>query len=82
MCLYKDKEYLYQQYIVCGRTQEDIAKEFNMNPKLLNYYIQKCNFGKKSKIKYSLNEDKIKITDPIFCYYAGLVATDGYRLKK
>lgn len=77
--MYKSKEYLQREYIEKGRTQSDIAREWDVCPKLLHYYIKKFNLtGIKSKRKYTSNEGKYIITDPVFNYYAGLIATDGY----
>ncbi|MFA5396509.1 MAG: hypothetical protein WC346_10925 [Methanogenium sp.] len=33
---------------------------------------------KHNRIKYKFNKDKIDIDNPIFCYFIGLVSTDGY----
>lgn len=73
------KEYLYQEYIVKGRSQSEIAKDFGCTPKNINYYVRKYKLkGIKSRIKFSVNEAKISVENPIFCYLAGLVATDGH----
>lgn len=33
---------------------------------------------KTNRFKFTFNESKIDINNPIFCYYVGLVSTDGY----
>lgn len=77
--MYKTKDYLYQEYIVKNRTESDIAKEWNIDAKLLHYYIKRNGFtGIKSRRKYTVNEKLFNLSNPIFCYYAGLIATDGY----
>lgn len=79
MEVYKTYDYLKVEYIEKNRTEQDIANEFNIDPKLLHYYIKKNNLtGLKSKIKNTVNVRKFNINNPIFCYYAGLIATDGY----
>lgn len=77
--LYKTKEYLMEEYIHKKRSESDIAREWDISPKLLHYYIKKNGLvGIKSRRKYSVNEDLFSMANPIFCYYAGLIATDGY----
>lgn len=77
--MYKSKEYLLNEYIKKGRSQSNIAKEWNVSPKLINYYVVKNKLnGIKSKRKYTCNTEKFDFTNPIFCYYSGLIATDGY----
>lgn len=77
--MYRTKEYLQTEYIEKNRSEKDIASEWGINPKLLHYYIKKNELvGIKSRRKYTVNESKFSIHDPIFCYYAGLIATDGY----
>ena len=73
------KKELYTLYIVKGLSQAEIGKLYNVSPKNINYYVRKYNLkGIKGKIKYPINESKISISDPVFCYLAGLVATDGH----
>lgn len=77
--MYRTREYLYDEYIKKNRSESDIAKEWNIDPKLLHYYIKKNGLtGIKSRRKYTVNEDKFSMKNPIFCYYAGLIVTDGY----
>lgn len=77
--MYREKKYLVKEYIEKNRSESDIAKEWGIDPKLLHYYIKKNNLvGIKSRRKYTVDEGKLSMTDPVFCYYAGLIATDGY----
>ena len=77
--MYHNKEYLYNEYIRKNRTEQSIADECGISVKLLHYYIQKFSLTHiKSRRKYTLNESKFTLLDPVFCYYAGLVITDGY----
>ena len=82
-----NRDFLYEQFIVNCKTARQIAEEFNGEEGIkvmhVEYYIDKykikrsdVNNGK--RFKYPINESKIDKTSPIFCYFAGLVATDGY----
>lgn len=73
------KEYLTEEYLVKRRTADNIAKEHNITDGQMEYMLERYElYGKKGLIKDLCNEDKFNIEDPIFCYYAGLIATDGY----
>ena len=77
--MWRTKEYLQTEYIENNRSESNIAKEWGIDPKLLHYYIKKNNLvGIKNRRKYTVNENKFSMNDPIFCYYAGLIVTDGY----
>ena len=77
--MWRTKEYLQTEYIENNRSESNIAKEWGIDPKLLHYYIKKNNLvGIKNRRKYTVNEDKFSMNDPVFCYYAGLIVTDGY----
>ena len=82
-----NRDFLYEQFIVNCKTARQIAEEFNgeegITVRQVEYYIDKykikrsdMNNGK--RFKYPINESRIDKTNPIFCYFAGLVATDGY----
>lgn len=73
------KDFLYRNYIILGKSQRDIAKEVGCTPKNINYYVRKFNLkGIKSKTKYYVNESLVDVSNPVFCYLAGLTATDGH----
>lgn len=73
------KKYLHQEYTIKRRTQSDIAKEQDLPVDVIEYLIKKSNLlYSRTKIKFLLNESKIDDTNPIFMYYVGLIATDGY----
>nr|DAX47320.1 MAG TPA: HOMING ENDONUCLEASE I-DMOI [Caudoviricetes sp.] len=74
-----DREYLYENYIVKNKSQRQIAEELNIGEGTVDYWTRKYGFTfKKSDRDRLFNLKNIDLTDPIFCYYAGLVATDGY----
>lgn len=74
-----DKDYLRIEYLDKGRSLSSIAKDLGISAKLLYYYIKKFNLtGFKSKSTLTVDSSKFNFKDPVFCYYAGLVATDGY----
>lgn len=73
------KDFLYHNYIILGKSQSEIAKEVGCTSKNINYYVRKFNLkGIKSKTKYYVNESLIDISNPVFCYLSGLIATDGH----
>lgn len=73
------KEYLYENYIVKDRSQAQIAKELGTTESRIDYWTKKYGLQyKKSNPDRVFNLKHIDKKDPIFCYYAGLVATDGY----
>ena len=39
--MYRTKEYLQTEYIEKNRSENDIASEWGIDPKLLHYYIKK-----------------------------------------
>lgn len=71
-------EYLHQEYIINKRSQSEIAKDCGCTAKNINYYVRKYKLYKGTKIKHLLNDKAIDSTNPIFCYFAGLTATDGH----
>lgn len=73
------REYLYEHYIVQNKPEVRIAKELNMCEGKVDYWVRKYRFNfKRADPDKVFNLKHIDNTDPIFCYYAGLVATDGY----
>lgn len=75
----KIKEFIKEEFIVKGKTQKQIAEEQDVPENVIEYLIKRLSLNHlKSKIKYSINEDKIDITNPVFMYFVGLIATDGY----
>lgn len=75
------KEYLYEEFIVKGRTEEDLNKEVyeKFGFKSISYVLEKHGLRHvKSKYKFSVDESKFNTIDPIFNYYAGLILTDGF----
>ena len=73
------KEYLYDNYIVKDKSERQIAEELNIGEGKVDYWVRKLklNFKKASPDKV-FNLKHIDDSDPIFCYFAGLMATDGY----
>lgn len=73
------KEELMNLYIKQGLSQSDIGKLYNVSSKNINYYVRKYNLkGLKGRIKFPINDTKVDVSNPIFNYVAGLVATDGH----
>lgn len=72
------KEYLYENYIVKDRSRASIAKELSVSEATIDYWAKKFDLQyKRSNPDKVFDLKHISSKDPIFCYYAGLVATDG-----
>lgn len=79
MELYKNREWLHNEAILKRRTNPSIAKECGVTHAVINAWKGKFKlWNLRTKEKYAVNETKFSVSDPIFCYFAGLVATDGY----
>jgi len=74
----KDVEWLREQFKT--KSTRQIANELGITDSKVEYWLKK--HGIRQKYKHTLDESKINIADPVFCYYAGLVATDGHLDKK
>lgn len=75
-----NKEFVVEQFSIDGNTYQKLANDWGM-PVSTVYNIIKYHglIGtRKEAILTKCNEDKFNINDPIFMYYAGLVAADGY----
>lgn len=73
------KEYLHKEYTINRKSQNQIAIDQNLPLDVIEYLIKRVNLVySRTKIKYIFNEDKIDETNPIFMYYVGLIASDGY----
>lgn len=82
MCNYRDMTYLRDEFIEKGKSARQIATQCGVSMSTIEKWIEKFNlYGIKPKTLYSLDTSKIAHT-PIFYYYAGLIATDGYIDKK
>lgn len=74
-----EKDFLYQQYIELNKSQRAIAKMLNVTEGTVDYWTKKYGLQyKRSDPDKVFQLVHIDNKDPIFCYYAGLVATDGY----
>jgi len=69
---YRNKDWLYDEYITKDREAKDIASDFNINVRTLRDWISKFNFKKKNEIK------KEKITKEIIeeLYFKQYKTTD------
>lgn len=75
--MYKDYNYLYNAYITKRLTVKQIATECSVSASTIEKWLNKFNI-KRGNVKHTINNDKLDFNNPIFFYYAGLVATDGY----
>lgn len=75
------KELLTEEYLVNRYSIKKIAEKYGTTDSLIESRLRKYQI-KKGRFKDVVSEDKLSTIDPIFCYYAGLVATDGYIDRK
>lgn len=73
------KEYLFQEYTINRKSQSQIAKELELPTSRVEYYIKKFDLCfSRTKFKFSIDSSKFTVEDPVFCYFIGLIATDGW----
>ena len=61
------------------KSERAIGEEFGIGEGKVDYWVRKWGFNfKKSDPDRVFNLKHIDKEDPVFCYYAGLIATDGY----
>jgi hypothetical protein len=74
-----NKDWLENEYLVKRKSAYQIASELGVKYGRVDNWVKVHGFyGKKGQIKYLCNEEKFDHQDPVFCYYAGYVATDGH----
>ena len=56
---YRNKEWLYNEYIIKGRQADDIANEFSINIRTLREWISKFALVKYGKLKIELNKEDL-----------------------
>lgn len=76
--LLADREWLYEQYITMRKPARKIADELGVKYGRVDRWISSHGFYGLKTFKNICNEAKFCYTDPVFNYYAGLIATDGY----
>lgn len=78
-----DVEYLKRRYLEQGKSIQHLADEFGISSKLMYYYLHKYGLAVKGTTSTTkVDDSKFNFLDPLFCYYAGLVITDGYLDEK
>lgn len=70
----KDKDWLQEQFRT--KSAREISEELGVTDSKVEYWLKK--HGIQQTYKYPINSKSIDSSNPIFCYFAGLVATDGY----
>lgn len=70
----KDREWLEEKFK--RMSASTIAKELCITEGKVEYWLKK--HGIKQHFKYGIDDSKLTIDDPVFCYWGGLVATDGH----
>lgn len=70
----RDADWLKEEFTT--KSAVAIAKELGVKRGSVEYWLKQ--HGIQQRFKYTVDESKFDQRDPIFCYYAGLVATDGH----
>ncbi|GEA16795.1 hypothetical protein E308F_30410 [Moorella sp. E308F] len=76
--LLANRDWLYEEYLVKRKSAQQIADELGVKYGRVDRWIAKHGFYGKKTYLNSCDETKFNYKNPIFCYYAGYVATDGY----
>jgi len=73
------KQILHDLYFNQRISQSKIALIHGVSTSSVEHSMRCYGFTKiRDKSRFRLNTEKIKVEDPIFCYYLGLILTDGY----
>lgn len=65
-----DKEWLYEQYITCGRSTTDIAEDLNKDPSTIAHWLRKYNIPRRPV--GSMSQERIlKNRVEVYCSYCG-----------
>lgn len=76
--LYKDKGYLFKNFVEQRKTATQIAKELEVNSSTIEYYLSKYGLFKlRSRSSLIFNVNKLALVPEVY-YFLGLVCTDGY----
>lgn len=73
-------EYVKDEYITKNKTYAQLREQWGISNGAVYKVIKYLGLNLikiESKVTYC-NEQKMSLDDPIFCYYLGLIATDGY----
>lgn len=77
--LHITEELLKEEWINNCMSQANIARKYGVPISTIESRIKAFNLiGLRDSTRYTLDESKLCIEDPIFCYYLGLIVTDGY----
>jgi len=61
--VWKDRDWLYEQYVVQQRSTNNIAEDFDVNPGAISYWIKKHDIGTRSKSEARSDGDVTKLHD-------------------
>lgn len=78
-CLVDNEDFLRKEYTELRKSQSQIAVENGMSLSSVEYYIKKHGLIRsRTRIKNLPIEANFDLRNPMFCYYIGLIAADGY----
>ena len=75
------KEALFEEWVINRLSQREVAIKYQMTLGQVEYAIKKYNLKNLRVFKHVCDETMFDINLPEFCYFLGLVATDGYVYK-
>jgi transposase len=73
-----NNDWLEHEYLTKRKSANQIANELGVSYGRVDRWIEKHGFYGLKTYKNTCNENRFSFKDPIFCYYAGYVATDGH----
>lgn len=78
--LKENPEYVKDEYLAKNKTYAELREQWGISNGAVYKVIKSLGLNMikyKDKVTYC-DEQKMSLDDPIFCYYLGLIATDGY----
>ncbi|MFD1735421.1 hypothetical protein ACFSCX_02490 [Bacillus salitolerans] len=73
-----NKEWMQNEYLIKRKSAYQIARELDVKYGRVDRWICNHGFYGLKTFKNTCNESMFNYKNPIFCYFAGYVATDGY----
>lgn len=76
--LYKNKEYLIQEWVLNKKSQNKIAQENGVPTSRIEYWVKKHNIVRmRHKSLSNIESEKFNLDDPLYAYMIGFIASDG-----
>jgi len=73
------RDWLIDNWVMSSKSLRQLAREEGLSSRAFEQFAVR--YKLKKVLKYRINEDKISLDDPVFQYFLGLFAADGYADK-